>query len=54
MEQLLACEKSTHGTFKIESYERKQLICDMDSIKNIFKSYKYSVTFYKQLLKLNL
>jgi len=54
MEQLLACEKSTQGIFKIESYERKQLICDMDTIKNIFKSYKFSVTFYKQLLKLNL
>lgn len=53
IEQLLACEKSTQGSFKIEFYERKQLICDMDTIKNIFKSYRFSVTFYKQLLKLN-
>ena len=37
IEQLLACEKSTQGSFKIEFYERKQLICDMDTIKNIFR-----------------
>lgn len=36
-------EKLTEGVFTIQAYERKQLICDMEKIGNIFSTFKYYV-----------
>ena len=40
-------EKKTDGAFKIENYERKDLICNMESIKSFVKLIHYSA---KQIL----
>lgn len=47
LEQLLQCQKKTGNQFKIETYTRKELICDMEKFGNIMKtvrvSYKYTL-----------
>ena len=49
IEQLLKCQSSTNGTFNIDQYERKQLICDMDTLSNKLKSFKFSLNYYRQI-----
>jgi len=44
-------EANTNGIFVIEHYERKQLICDMEKIKNLFKLFQYYVRSQGSLVK---
>lgn len=47
--QLLDCQTKTDGEFRIELYERSQLICDMEKPSNLFKSFLYSYKYYLQI-----
>jgi len=49
IEQLLECEISTQGKFLIDTYQRKQLICDMDTCSSIYKTLKYSTAYCEKL-----
>jgi hypothetical protein len=49
IEQLLECEISTQGNFLIDTYQRKQLICDMDTFSSIYKTFKYSTAYCEKL-----
>lgn len=40
--QLLSLKESTLDTFKLESYSRKELVCDMEKPKNVLQSILYS------------
>ena len=39
-------ENSNNGLFDLESFNRKQLICDMETISNLFKTIKYQIVNY--------
>lgn len=39
---LLNCQETTNDVFKIDSYTREQLICDMEKLSNIRKAVNYS------------
>jgi len=42
LDVLLRCQETTNDVFKIESYAREQLICDMEKLANIRKALNYS------------
>ena len=43
LDQLKSLEKKSRGVFKIDTYSRKDLICDMEKPENIVKSIQYSL-----------
>ena len=49
LDQLVQCQAATDGFFHIEQYERKQLICDMSKWPNMIKTFRYSVSYSKNL-----
>jgi hypothetical protein len=49
LEQLKGLEASTGNRFQVHQYTRKQLICDMDTLRNILRS----ATYHKQVMKLH-
>jgi len=49
LEQLKGLEASSDNRFQVHQYSRKQLICDMDTLRNILRSAAY----HKQVMKLH-
>lgn len=47
--QLEALQKTTNNSFLVNSYKRKDLICDMEKPSNIWKSVRFSIDFYRKL-----
>ncbi|MEN7550405.1 hypothetical protein AAG747_20975 [Rapidithrix thailandica] len=43
LEQLLALQDRNQGSFAIEPFERKELICDMEKTGNLMKSIRYAL-----------
>jgi len=50
IDQLKALQEKSGGTFEIETFKREQLICDMEKLSNVFKSFNYSVQFRDALI----
>jgi len=47
LDQLEKNEKKTNGIFDVNAYSRKELICDMDTAANKFRSLRYHLTICK-------
>ena len=47
LDQFEKLEKKSNHVFDIKKYNRKELICDMDTIENKLKSLKYLIKFLK-------
>ncbi len=47
LDQLEKNEKKTNGIFDVRAYRRKELICDMDTGANKFRSLRYHLTISK-------
>ncbi len=43
LDQLQALQRESNGVFDVKNYTRKQLICDMELLKNIKKSLAYTI-----------
>ena len=48
MEQLLALQTEKGTPIQIHNYARKELICDMEKVRNLWASYRFSMEHYKQ------
>ena len=51
--QLREFQQKNGKAFKLQKCKRKELICDMDNLKNIIKSIKYSVKLSKKISTLS-
>lgn len=51
MDQLQALQTPTNPIFELSNYQRKQLICDMERLRNIKKSLQYTLTWIHFLPK---
>ncbi len=44
-DQLIALQQRSGGVFDISCYERKETICDMEQLGNLWKSFRYAVRY---------
>ncbi len=51
LDQFLKLQENNNGIFEIEKFSRKELICDMEKIKNIKKCIKYSILYKSKISK---
>jgi len=49
IDQLMECQRRTDGKFIPEAYSRKELICDMEKVSNLMKSYQIGKALKRQL-----
>jgi hypothetical protein len=49
MEHLMEAQKSSDGQFRLGSYSRKQLICDMEKFSNLYRSFRFSIEMHERL-----
>lgn len=52
--QLIVLQASSGKPFKVDNFNRKSIICDMEKPMNIWKSYKYSVEMLKRIYLINI
>lgn len=50
--QLIKLQKLNDNIFSIESFERKELICDMEKVSNIYRAARYSSDIMSRFIKL--
>ena len=51
LDQFLKLQENNNGVFEIEKFTRKELICDMENLKNINKCINYSISYKSKISK---